>query len=278
MENNFKKACEHYRQVSGEFLSRSVPLIASSGADIISMPQRFLFLFPDFRVPFHPVEPRSYYYFHNSHSFVDYVLSNGLFDTLYVNNSDLNYFGSWLSDYHLHMSSRDWMMHDPMPYEFLQRVALKLEQRKANELVNLNILYLHLGTTAFERGDNDDGVMYIRKVRPDKLLNAFEYKTFNFVNSYSLEMVAISVAHMTASGKFSEVYPLINVFRKQVNRSSIYGYASQYLVLKNGPSDYSRQLLDSARSEMLRIDNPAVFQPNRLQVAMAMMYNETVAK
>ena len=31
-------------------------------------------------------------------------------------------------------------------------------------------------------------------------------------------------------------------------------------------------MLDSARKEMSRLDNPAVFQPNRHQVAMALMY------
>ena len=42
--------------------------------------------------------------------------------------------------------------------------------------------------------------------------------------------------------------------------------------LKQKSPESAKRLLDSARAEMIRLDNPAVFQPNRHQVAMALMY------
>ena len=67
-------------------------------------------------------------------------------------------------------------------------------------------------------------------------------------------------------------YSLLNVFKKEVNRSSLYAYASQLISLNEKAPESARRLLDSARKEMNRLDNPAVFQPNRHQVAMALMY------
>ncbi|MDP9229058.1 MAG: hypothetical protein M3O67_00130, partial [Bacteroidota bacterium] len=49
-------------------------------------------------------------------------------------------------------------------------------------------------------------------------------------------------------------------------------YASQLISLKQQSSEVAQRLLDSARTEMNRLDNPAIFQPNRHQVAMALMY------
>ena len=67
-------------------------------------------------------------------------------------------------------------------------------------------------------------------------------------------------------------YNLLNVFKKEVNRSSLYAYASQLISLNEKAPESALRLLDSARKEMNRLDNPAVFQPNRHQVAMALMY------
>ena len=72
--------------------------------------------------------------------------------------------------------------------------------------------------------------------------------------------------------RFDLAYTFINVFKKEVNRSSLYGYASQLILLNQQSTAVAQRLLDSAKIEMDRLDNPAVFQPNRHQVAMALMY------
>ncbi|MGI8600778.1 MAG: hypothetical protein ACR2KB_16105 [Chitinophagaceae bacterium] len=272
----YKEAIQYYQVVSDEFLDRSVNIVSSTGSDMLTMPARFLFLYPDFRVPFHPFEPRSFMHFHTSPSFVDYILSNGLFDSLYKSDADLKYFELWFSDYQVHMSSKDWMMRDPISFEVLEKLADKLNARKADSFTDLNILYLHLSNTAFVRGDIDKGIYFSSNIQPSKILNAFRYKGFGFVNSYSLEILATNVAHLVSKGHFDKAYQLINVFKKQINRSSIYAFASQYLSLNNKSANAIQRLLDSASVEMKRIDNPSVSQPNRHQVSMGLMYHNPV--
>ena len=154
----------------------------------------------------------------------------------------------------------------------MDRLAAKLEERGANQTADLNILYLHLSDHAFSHDQPEKGIAYIRKMQPEKLLNAFQYKNFNFVNTYSFELVGKTIADLVVNDQFDDAYRLLNVFKKEVNRSSLYGYASQLISLSKRSPVSAQRLLDSARIEMNRLDNPAVFQPNRHQVAMALMY------
>ena len=57
----FKDAISYYQQVSKEYLNQTISVVGTSGADLISVPRKFLFLYPDYRVPFHPFEPRIYF-------------------------------------------------------------------------------------------------------------------------------------------------------------------------------------------------------------------------
>ena len=170
------------------------------------------------------------------------------------------------------MCSRDYFLRDPMPYTTMERLASKLEERNANQSADLNILYLHLSDYAFNQGNAEKGIAYLRHIQPDKLLNAFQYKNFNFVNSYSFELVGKAIAELTVNKQFDLAYTFLNVFKKEANRSSLYAYASQLISLNQQSPESAQRLLDSARVEMNRLDNPAVFQPNRHQVAMALMY------
>jgi hypothetical protein len=77
---------------------------------------------------------------------------------------------------------------------------------------------------------------------------------------------------LSANNHFDLAFSLLNVFKKEVNRSSLYAYASQLLSLDQKSPEAAQRLLDSARAEMKRLNNPALFQPNRHQVAMALMY------
>ena len=113
------------------------------------------------------------------------MLNNNLFDTLYQSIEDFRFFEMWLTDYHMFMSSRDYTLHDAIPVDKLDRLASKLEERKANQSADLNILYLHLGEQAFGLNETEKGISYCKKIQPDKLLNAFQYKNYNFVNDYS---------------------------------------------------------------------------------------------
>lgn len=268
----YQEAMKHYLLVPADYLNQPVPTVASSGADIVTVPRKFLFLYPDYRVPFHPFEPRSIIQFFNSHTFIEYVLDHNLFDSLYPGTSELKYFELWLLDYQVVMSSRDLFLRDPMPTSLMDRLALKLNERKAGQSFDLNILYLHISEQAFDNNKNENGIAYLRQIQPEKLLNAFQYKNFDFANSYSFELVGKAIANLTANNQFDLAYTFLNVFKKEVNRSSLYAYASQLISLKKQSSEIAQRLIDSARMEMKRLDNPAVFQPNRHQVAMALMY------
>ena len=268
----YRESINYYQQVSREYLEQTITTVGSGGSDILSMPRKFLFLYPDYRIPFHPYETRALIQFYNSYSFIDYVLENNLFDTLYQNPDELRYFQFWLTDYHASMSSRNFWLHDQMPVSVMERLASKLEERNAVQSADLNILYLHLGNERFKLKDSSKGIAWLERIRPDRMLNAFQYKNFDFINSYSLELVGEAIAGLTLYNRFDLARKFLNVFRKEANRSSLYAYASQRLSLSKESPALAQRLLDSARVEMNRLDNPAAFQPNRHQVAKALMY------
>jgi hypothetical protein len=271
-EHFYKEAVTYYRKVPTEFLEQNISVVGTSGSDVMTMPQKFLFLYPDYRVPFHPFEPRSIIQFYYSPSFINYAMDQNIFDSLYKSTDEFRYFELWLLDYQVVMSSHDFFVQYPIPAAIMDKLALKLEERKANQSADLNILYLHLSEQAFKQNETEKGIAYLEKIQPDKLLNAFQYKNFNFVNTYSFELVGKAIASLSANNRFDLAYSFLNIFKKEVNRSSLYAYASQLLSLDHKAPEMAMRLVDSARAEMNRLDNPALFQPNRHQVAMALMY------
>ncbi len=271
-DSYFNNAFNYYKEVSDNYLNQPITTISTSGADNITVRRKFLFQYPDYRVPFHPFEPRDIVVSFNSSTFVDYVIVNELFDRIYTDRESLRYFELWLLDYNIAMSSRDIFVRNPIEQDKLEVIAEKLESRRADEFADMNILYLHLSRNAFEQSEPRKGIAILKNINRGRLLNAFQYNNFFFVNSYSLELISDAVANLTVNGEFELAYDFVNVFRKEVNRSSIYAYASQLVTLREKPQEYAVQLLDSAIVEMNRLENSAEFQPNRLNTANAMMY------
>ncbi len=267
----YKEAFAHYLQASSQFLEQRISVV-DEGASSLSVPRKFLFIYPDYRVPFHPFEPRSLIQFYNSTSFMQYVLEHDLFDRLYEKPNDLAYFELWLKDYQVMMTSKYLFMHEAMPYPLMQQLAQKLETARGASTLDLNILYLHLSEMAFDRAETNQGIAYLEKVQLNLLLNAFQYRNLNFVNAYSLELTGIAMANLAESNRMDLAYRFAKVFKKEVNRSSLYAFASQLVSLKGQPQALARQLLDSAQVEMHRVENPSEFQPNRHNVAIALMY------
>ena len=272
VDHLFMDASKYFQQVTERYLNQPISVVGTSGSESLTMPMKFLFLYPDYRVRFHPFEPRTLVQYYHSPAFIEFVLKNNLFDSLYRNADEFRYFELWMLDYQVYMSSRDWALHDPIPDSIMKELASKLEERNANQSADLNILYLQLSEQGFKQKETDKGIAYLQKIQTDKLLNAFQYKNYNFVNTYSFELTGKAIAGLAANNRFDLAYTFINVFKKEVNRSSLYGYASQLISLNKQSPESAQRLLDSARVEMNRLDNPAVFQPNRHQVAMALMY------
>jgi energy-coupling factor transporter ATP-binding protein EcfA2 len=268
---HYKSAFEYYSKVSADYLEQPAIVVGVSGSDFVTLPRKLMFIYPDYRVPFHPFEPRSIIQFYNSGSFIQYIIEQNLFDRIYQTDNDRSYFELWLKDYQVSMSSKDWFAHEPMPYKLMQQLAEKLEA-SSNTTLDLNILYTHLSEYAFRNGDPEKAIAYLEKVQPNLLLNAFQYKNFNFVNTYSLELTGFAMANLAVHDRFDLAYQFAQVFKKEVNRSSLYAFASQQVSLHRQSPEVARRLLDSARAEMNRLQNIADFQPNRHNVAIALMY------
>ena len=263
----YKKAVRHYQLVSKEYLNQSISVSGSSlEAKLITQPRRFLFLYPDYRVLFEPFEPRTGFIYYQSSAFIKFVMDGQLFDSLYQSPDDFRFFELWLIDYQNYMANRLYSLHDPMPYSTMKRLALKLEEHNANQIADLNILYFNLSQQSFKLGENDKGFAWLKKIQLAKLINS-DYQR----GRLTFELVATAVKNLAVNNKFNEAYTMMNVYKKVLNRSSIYAYASQMISIKKGSPDMARRMLDSAIVEMNK-DNPEVFQPNRLLVAIAQMF------
>ena len=270
----FEEAVAHYRRVSNNYLNQSIVIPLQSSLDVASFARKHLFLYPDMRMPFYFGEPRARTFSYNSAAFPAYLIDAGVFEELYSERDTHRYFETWMQDYHPTMISRDWLFREPIAPAIMGSLADHLERLDAGESADLNLLYIHLADDAFNRNEDELGIASLRKIRTDRLLNSFQYTLPFFINTFSLEMVAHSVANAARLGEMELAHSMVDVFQQEVNRSSIYGYASQRLSLQFQAEEAAIQLIDSARTEMLRLDNPSVFQPNRLILASAMMYQD----
>jgi hypothetical protein len=268
----YKQAFVHYDKVSENYLNQTINVIGTAGADVITTPRKFLFAYPDYRVPFHPFEPRSIIQFFNSASFIQFMLDNDLFETVYKSDIDLSFFEYWLKDYHANMSSRDRFGRNTISLELLENLARQLDASRKTTSLDFNILYLHLSDYAFRNNEPNKGIKYLEKVQLSLLLNAFQYQNINFVNTYSFELTGNAISNLGLHNRMDLAYNFAQVFKKEVNRSSLYAYASQLISLNRQSPQIARQLLDSAIVEMNKLDNTADFQPNRHNIAIALMY------
>ena len=272
----FNKAVSHYLLVAKEYLNQPISVAGSNaGAKVITQPRKFLFLYPDYRVPFEPLEPRSGYFYYQSSAFINIVLEQKLFDTLYQSPDDLRFFELWLFDYQQYISNRLFSLRDPMPYSAMERLAAKLEERNANQTADLNFLYFNLSEESFKKGEREKGIAWLKKIQVAKI-NAVVNRGYLAFN-----LVAKAVTNLAANNRFDEAYTFINEYKKPTNRSSLYAYASQMISIKKQSPGMATQMLDSALVEMNK-DNPDFFQANRLLVAIAKMFmnpgkNETSA-
>lgn len=271
IDSLFWMSYNHYQKVSIPFLNQSTSTINFTASDVLIVPKKYLYLFPDYHVPFHPFEPRKWVFFYTSAAFTEFVLNHGLLKTVYQNKDDLKVFETWMLHYHGVSVSRDYMMREAIPHSTLVKLANQLDNTGLSETMDLNLLYLHLGNNCFQRNEKAAGLSYYDRLQPGKVLNGFQYKGFNFINDYTLEQYGIAISHLLEEGHTSKSHELVRVFKEEVNRSSLYGFAAQKMLWKNKNQALALSLIDSAKVELQRIKNLAVFQPNRHQIAIALM-------
>jgi hypothetical protein len=267
----FDQAISWYRKVNPSYLAKPESIVGSSGSDEMVVPIKTLFIFPDFRTAFHPMEPRSFFYFYYTDDFLEYIIDNQLFDTFYPSGDELKNISNWLNDYNVNMFFPAAFFARKIRYEVLQKLALEFERRKEDQSQELNILYLNLGLEAQKAGEKENMLRYYRKLQPNNLLNILRSKEFGGnINIQSFRLIAYVVKGYIQTGNFEEAHNLVAVFKKPTNRSSLYAFVASEMLGEKQDIKIIRQMIDSARTELNRTQNVTGGQPNREVLAYAL--------
>lgn len=118
-------------------------------------------------------------------------------------------------------------------------------------------------------------VSYYHKIDPSILLNILRSKEFPFqANGQAFRMIAYAVKGLTEQGHFDKAYQLMSIFKKPINRSSLYAFAATRLQLEKKNDALIKRLLDSAYVEMGRVENLTTGQPHRQLIAQGIMLQD----
>jgi energy-coupling factor transporter ATP-binding protein EcfA2 len=267
----FDLALSWYKKVNPSYLAQTQNIIGISGSDQMIVPRKTLFIYPDFRLAFHPMEQRSFYHFYNSDLFLEYILKNRLFDVFYPGTDELKNISSWLADYNVRMFVPQAFLSFRMRYSILQQLDAALEKRKAENSQDFNLLYLNLGQMAQAAGDKDKMLAYYRKLVPNNLLNNLRTKEYaNNVNNNAFRLMAYAVKGFVQTGHMEEAFSIVSVFKKPTNRSSLYAFAAAEMQVEKLDQKLADMLIDSSRIELNRTQNVTGTQPNREVLAYAL--------
>ena len=264
----FDQAMKYYQLVSASLLNLPIARAGSGTGDESIGTRKGLFLYPDLRTPFHPNEPRSYFYFYFGDHFMDYLLRKNLFDSLYTSDVEWREVGQWLADYTGGKFFAPTFINREIRYDVLKSLVEKFEKEKPTYSPEINLLYLHLGNGALQMNDSAAALNYYQKIRPENLpdllrLNEYEGN----VNNYVFRQIAKAVKNLYQAGNNQKSLEIIRVFKNAVNRSSIYAYAARELMLEKYEGPLVQVLIDSSRNELSRTVNLTSEQPNRQVLA-----------
>lgn len=266
----FTRSLEYYRQISPSYLEATTTVIGVAATDNLIVPRKFLFIYPDLRISFPPLEPRVFFFFYFSDVFLEYIIDNQLMDSLYPSRTELDFFTSWLLSYNSNIWAPNYFIVKPVRYDVFKKLENELSRREYIDQVDLNWLYLYLGEMAYENNEAESMILYYKKINPDNLLNILRSKEFgNQINNHSFRLIATAVEGLANSGDFEEINRLLKPFNKITNRTSLYAYAAKEVLSKKANPEIAKRLLDSARVEFGRTGVEATFQPHRAQLAFA---------
>jgi len=266
----FDRAFEYYGQISPSYLEETTSVIGVAATDDMIVPRKFLFIYPDLRIGFPPLEPRVFFFFYFSDVFLEYIIDNQLMDSLYPSKTELDFFTSWLLSYNSNIWASNYFIVNPVRYEIFKKLDRELSEREYIDQVDLNWLYFYLGELAYENNEAESMISFYKKINPENLLNILRSKEFgNQVNNHSFRLIATALEGLANSGDFEEINKLLKPFNKISNRTSLYSYAAKELLSKKLNPEMAKRLLDSARVEFSRTGVEATFQPHRAQLAFA---------
>lgn len=266
----FDKAISLYNNVTKTYLNEVISVLAISGAEQMRTARKFLITYPDIRWPYHPLDPRGFMFFYYNDSFINYILDKNLFDEFYPSSDELVYLSAWFRDYNQKIWGLQYFTGNPIRYEVLDKLEHAISKRKDAVSVDLNFLHLYAGYEAQVLGDTSAMLTYYRRVNSATLLNILRSKEFPFQsNGQAFRLISYSVKAFAERGNLKEAYQLMSVFKKPINRSSLYAFAAIRLQLERGHVGIVQQLLDSANSELGRVGDVTSGQPQRQLIAQA---------
>jgi hypothetical protein len=267
----FDQAMETYAGVSPGYLNEQTKTIGISGADQMVIPRKNLFIYPDMRVEFHPLEPRAFIHFYLNDAFIRYVLETNRFDSLFQNQEDLLTISEWLSNMNVKMFVPFAFLAKPLSLDVMEKLAAELERRNALDMGDFNVLYLELGYKKMLAGDSGSTRTYYSRVKPERFANLLRGKEYgNNVNSRSFRMMAYAFKGLMETGATEQAKRVLTAFKRPANRSSIYAFAAAEIYSEKGDLTLARRLIDSAMTEGSRIVNVRGAQLNREVIAYAL--------
>ena len=268
----FDKSIVHYNKVDGNYLNESIDQTITAASDLISAPRSRLFLFPDLIYPFVPQGARDYHWNYMSVCFMDYLIDKNLLSSYYKETAELKLFEAWLTDYHYHVSATDIFMRQHAAINVLAKIEKALAQFNAGNQVDLNLLYLYLGSYALDKGDQPLALQYYSKMNVGNFGNLLRYKILTGLsNNTSFRLMGKAFTCYLQNNKPAEAKRIIDFFKKPVNRSSIYAAAARELSAQQVNPPLAGALLDSAIVEMNRLENLNSDQPNRFRITIALL-------
>ncbi len=272
----FDKCINHYRKVSAKYLSQDVNIIGTSSIDVVRGHPKDLFVFPDYRLPFHPSEPRAFYFFNLTPVFLDYVLNKNLFAELYTSSDDINNITEWLDAYNAKQFAPSGLMTKLIPYTTFANLEKQCSSLPFAKESNLNFLYLYGGREAQSEKDTAGMLNMYRQVVPGNLLNILRAKEFaGNVANQSFRVIGQAIKGLLVSGETKKAAELIAVFKNPINRSSLYAFVAYELQYEKYKGPLVQQMIDSARMEVPRAEITTQEQPNREVLATSLVLQPT---
>ena len=271
----FEEAVSLYRKVNPAYLRQMEEIVGVSGSDQMIVPRKTVFIYPDLRLRYTPIEPRNFIHFYFTDIFMEFIINKQLFDEFYPGKDELKTVADWLYDYNTKMFYPVGFGADKIRYNILQKLAEKLEQRSAEQSQDFNPLYLYLGLKAQQAGDEKNMVRNYQKLQPDNFFNILRNKEYgNNANNQSFRLMAFAVKGLTEAGRNEDAQKIIRVFKKPVNRSSIYAFAAAELLNEKKDAKIIQSLIDSSRNELNRTEYVTGGQPNKLVLSYALALQE----
>jgi hypothetical protein len=264
-ENYFDSAFYYYRKVNQRMLDTEVSMLRGSE----QKPWRFLFEYPDFAMREFPGEPRGGYIFFTSPGFIIYVLKNKLFDEVYKEPRDLDFINVWFDEQRVAEFFAGVTFRSIVDLTLVRQLEKAIERRKSS--LDFSDLHLEMAAQLAAVGKLDSANAFYKRVtssRIGEMTSAGGFAGFGAHNA--MYKVGFGVSSLAESNDFAEANRIVHAFRKPVNRSALYGFAARLLLKRNAPSEVVTRVMDSARAEMLRVENSGADQQARFQLPFAL--------